>query len=167
MATKMPATRTHLRFSIALALAVCGACRDFPIDEEAPVAIAGGDQELAAGPVDVTLDGSDSEDVDGQIVTYEWFYTGDPRGDEGLGEDDAGLADVADLPVFARPLPDFCPPFEPTPESQAFVPQRWCPVGDEAEIELTLDDGVYRFTLYVTDDDGRVSADSVTVSVGQ
>lgn len=159
----MPNHRFNLLLTIALVLAACMGCRDFPIEGTPPVAVAGDDESHASGPVDVTLDGSESEDPDGEIVHYEWRYTGDPRGDEGL-DDDAGLADV---PVSQRPLPDFCPEFVMDEESHDFVPIRWCELGDEVEVDVTLDDGVHRFTLYVTDDDGMVSADSVVISVGQ
>jgi len=150
------------RLALLLVLLVCGACRDFEIDGTAPEAYAGADQIFDGGPVDVVLDGSSSQDVDGEILSYEWFYTGDPRGDEGL-DDDAGLEAV---PVYARPLPDFCPPFERPEDNSVFVPQRWCPVGETARTEVSLEDGVHRFTLYVTDDDGFVDADSVVVYVG-
>ena len=42
-----------------------------PTDNEPPLADAGDDQQVGSA-VNVTLDGSNSDDSDGNIVTYQW-----------------------------------------------------------------------------------------------
>lgn len=157
----------HATIAAALAGIAFAGCTDLVIENVAPTANAGKDQDHAEASAEVTLDGSKCEDPDGVIVAYEWHYTGDPRGaDAGAADEDAGVEDV---PEYLRPLPAFCPVREADAERGEMVPVRWCelePKG-KARVHVMLDAGVYRFTLWVTDDAGAVSADSVVVSVGQ
>ncbi|MBL3616339.1 MAG: putative Ig domain-containing protein [gamma proteobacterium endosymbiont of Lamellibrachia anaximandri] len=65
----------------------------------APVADAGPDQTSSVGGV-VTLDGSGSSDVDGDVLTYSWAFTSKPAGSSASLSDPGALspAFVIDLP---------------------------------------------------------------------
>ncbi len=65
----------------------------------APVADAGPDQTSSVGGV-VTLDGTGSSDVDGDVLTYSWAFTSKPAGSSASLSDPGALspAFVVDLP---------------------------------------------------------------------
>ena len=145
------------------ALAVVG-CTPFEVEGAPPVAMAGDDLTLNGASVSVTLDASGSMDPDGQIVAYQWRFTGAPA-------DYMGDSVIPDDPVEAllAELPAFCGPVEQDPEHPPQVPIRYCPLvadpGNAATVTLTLSPGGYRFTVWVTDNSGRVDADTVEVVV--
>jgi hypothetical protein len=95
-------------------------------------------------PVAIRLDGSQSSDPDGTVSTYRWL-SGTVAGDGGI------------------PLP-----------SGMGVSRRWVPAGspvdwpdDIAMPEVTLDMGIWSFTLWVTDDRGAIStSDTVKITIG-
>lgn len=107
-------------------------------------------------PVEITLSGEASSDVDGMIVAYEWWRTDVPRqlrypesvpmGTAGMGAAGMGAAGMA-APAT--------PPFEDDP-----MPGRTTNVTLSAA-------GTYRFSLWATDEDGGISEPaSVTLNVG-
>lgn len=59
-----------------ITLAACG-IEDLALPNSAPVANAGVDQTPQLGTM-VTLDGSASSDVDGDLLTYQWSFTSKP-----------------------------------------------------------------------------------------
>jgi hypothetical protein len=170
----MSSTRTNRRTPVALLLACAAGCTPYHLsDEVPPVAIAGPDRTLPGPSAEVTLDGSASYDPDGQIVRYEWRYTGKPPGYQAPSgvddEEDGGVSASPgmDVPDLLKPLPSFCIP--PDPDEEVLIPARYCRImswpGDPKRSTLTLETGGYRFTLWVQDDDGLVSADTVNIVV--
>jgi hypothetical protein len=160
-------TRTHKRpLWLVLASLVPGAaCTPYDKDGEPPVAVAGDDRTLSGASVELTLDGSESYDPDGEIVYYEWRYTGAPTGFELPPDLDAS----APIDPIAELLnrPSFC--LEPDPDAGILLPERYCFLpansGNPARSTVTLEPGGYRFTLWVKDDDGKASADTLEVLV--
>jgi len=142
------------------------ACTDLEIDNIPPVALAGPDQSFEGdSAVSVTLDGSASSDADGQIVSYEWRFTGYPGGVE-PGDEDGGV-ELTFVQQLLRPLPTFCPDYEPEPRTP---PVRWCLLAGPStnpKVEVMLDAGSYLFTLYVTDNDDEVGADTTMIEIGK
>lgn len=142
----IPSNRT-MEFILLATISV--GCIDVSEYNQPPVAIAGDDQEFEyhGTPVTVTLDGSKSYDPDGKIVEYIWYDTG---------------VCPQDRYQFIAP-PDFSGEiFDWTnlKEYQGDPANESKPVGQ-------LEEGEYRFTLWVKDDDGSVSIpDSVLVRVG-
>ncbi|ASK34569.1 hypothetical protein CEK62_09320 [Alcanivorax sp. N3-2A] len=65
----------------------------------APVAAAGTDQAVKAGDT-VTLDGSGSQDADGDLLSYQWQFVSRPDGSQASLSDSSAVAPtfVADLP---------------------------------------------------------------------
>jgi hypothetical protein len=157
------------RWGCALLLAIgAGACEmnlGVPAQSGAPVAEArvveaeGQDVsfEFAGDPVRVTLDGSRSRDPGGTIETYRWL-SASTTPDEGA--DAAVRGDAGELPSAGASAPDTT---------------RWTPEGaedgwpaDEMRSTVELDEGVYRFALWVIDDAGRTSEpDYVAVTVAR
>lgn len=79
--------------------ALCSSCRDAPLADNVPsnltpIAHAGDMQTFpyAGSPVAVTLDGSRSDDPDGEIVRYHWLSGN--RGDGGAGRGGPDPEDV-------------------------------------------------------------------------
>jgi hypothetical protein len=144
-------TRKYLVLSIgaSLLLGAGGCLIDSSIKNfSAPNANAGKDQQVDydGQPVEVQLDGTKSRDTDvdgtGTIVKYQWQSNDAPK-DAGVSSADAG-ADAGAGPVAEAPDPK-----------------------DVAKPKVLLDRGTWKFTLWVTDNDGQVSkSDSVTVRVG-
>jgi hypothetical protein len=95
-------------------------------------------------PVAITLDASQSHDPDGTVKTHRWL-SGTAAGDGGI------------------PLP-----------GGMGVSNRWVPAGspidwpdDVAMPEVTLDMGIWSFTLWVIDDGGAIStSDTVKITIG-
>ena len=92
---------------VVLAAAASVSCRDAPLavnvrSNMPPVAHAGDMQvlEYDGSPIPVTLDGSESSDPDGQIVSYRWF-SGNAR-DGGMGRAEPDPEDVARPSACAR-----------------------------------------------------------------
>jgi hypothetical protein len=138
-------------------------CTPYVKPGEPPVAVAGQDLVLAGASVVVDLNGSASTDPDGEIVAYEWRFTGwpatfvpPPAADGGVMPTDPTLDPMA-------PSPPFCPNTEGQPDDRS--PIRYCLLAAQAQTSVTLTPGGYRFTLYVTDDDDLVSADTLEVTV--
>ena len=102
--------------------------------------------KLDGGSVKITLDGKGSSDPDGEVVEYEWIRTDVPaaarRADSGVApDDDSGVKSTV-------------PRYTGNPEPKATT-----------DVTLTQV-GKYRYSLWVTDNDGEVSAPaSVTVTV--
>lgn len=124
-----------------VALRVLGACSDFEIENKPPVAAV---QVLMNGmvvetnepipfmgaPVTLTLDGSGSEDEDGRVVRFEWWKT--------------AVAPVERYAGNGRVDSGVLPPFD----------------GDPMAIRspsLSLGEGEYQYSLWVTDDEGMIS----------
>ena len=118
-----------------------GCLRDETLDtNRAPMANAGADQELefSGMPINITLDGSKSRDLDGKVVRYDWRLVAPEAGDGGMAMSmpDAGADDALDPRNVVKP-------------------------------KLELGRGTYTFILWVSDDGGAVSEpDTVTVKVG-
>ena len=149
-------------------LLLCGAgCTPYKKLTEAPVAVAGEDLSLSGASVAVTLDGSGSYDPDGEIFAYEWRYTGWPS-DYEPAPVDGGAAPLEPAADIAGPLPGYCTDSEIFKESDgtnSSVQIRYCLVSKKAKTTLTLAPGGYRFTLFVTDDDGKISGDTINVNI--
>jgi hypothetical protein len=100
--------------------------------------------DYAGTPVTVTLDASNSSDPDGKITTYRWL--------SGALAPDGGI-----------PLPD-----------GTGVSRRWVPPNepidwpdDVAMPEVTLEKGIWDFSLWVIDDGGAISTpDVVKITIG-
>ena len=159
-----------------------GGCTPLVKDHVAPVAVAGEDLMLSGASVDVTLDGSRSYDPDGEIVGYEWRYTGWPAGFMPAAppaipaDDDGGTPPPPpELPVNPALDPVAAnPPFCSTDETlyddkehtaPASVQIRYCLIGHAPKTTVKLTPGGFRFTLYVEDDDGEISGDTLDVLV--
>jgi hypothetical protein len=96
--------------------------------------------------IKITLDGKDSSDADGNVVEYLWMRTDVPASARSA---DSGIAPDEDGGVKS-----IVPPFTGDPEPKVAV-----------EVTLKVA-GKYRYSLWVTDDDGAVSAPaSVTLNV--
>jgi hypothetical protein len=95
-------------------------------------------------PVSVTLDASQSHDPDGTITAYQWL-SGTPPPEGG-----------AELPNEAGVLHRSVPPG---------APPNW--PGTSVSPKVDLGEGIWSFTLWVTDNDGAISAPStITITVG-
>lgn len=159
MATRKQ-TIVHAR-NLILALGAAtswGGCLQFKVDNKPPVAevwvngmsVAKSGNPLttttipfSGSPVAVTLDGSKSSDSDGQVMAFKWVRTdvaaASRWADGGVPPPDSGL------PVF-HPSDD--PPAMPQPQ-------------------VMLGAGKYRYSLWVTDDHGAISAPAtVTLQIG-
>jgi len=80
-----------------LAIILHGTGTSEPIENQPPVADAGSNQTVNEGTT-VTLDGSESDDFDGMIVSYQWTQTGGKA---------ATLSDTTDVtPTFVTPPVD-------------------------------------------------------------
>jgi hypothetical protein len=158
--------------SLALALAlvaVASSCREDPLIKPAnqiPIADArvirdgmsinermdGGAAALTypftGAPVAITLDGSNSYDTDGTIVTYRWL-SGTLPGDAGT---EGGTPPPNDAGVVHR----FTPPGEAA---------TWPGEGMQRQVELG--EGIWWFSLWVIDNDGAVSQpDAIKITIG-
>lgn len=88
-------------------------------------------------PIEVTLDGLASRDLDGKVVAFDWRYVA-PATDGG----------VPPMGGFWNQSPTLDP-------------------NNEARPKVNLPMGVHTFALWVTDDDGAVSPpDTITLNVG-
>ena len=163
MTPRTTLARTLLLPTLLWTLLLCGAaCTPYKHSTEAPVAMAGEDLMLSGDSVEVTLDGSDSYDPDGEIFAYEWRYTGWPVGFMPSAVDGGMLPTNPTTDPLAQP-PSFCTDAEYIPDSP--VQLRYCLVAKTAKHTLTLPPGGYRFTLFVEDDDGKIGGDTVEVTI--
>jgi hypothetical protein len=141
---------------------VAAGCTPYPEKGEPPVAVAGEDQALVGASVQVTLDGTRSYDPDGDIVAHQWRFTGWPAGYQPSGAAGGPAPTNPTTDPLSQP-PAFCSTeeiFEGEP-----VQIRFCLVAKTPTTTVTLEPGGYRFTLYVEDDEGIVSGDTVNVLV--
>lgn len=149
----------------AAALLGLGACTPFEIDNEPPVANAGDDRSIAE-PGRVTLDGSESFDPDGTIVAWQWRYGGEIPG-VGGSDEDAGPPLTVEQKLLLPP-PAFCAEMPDMDEHPIAV--RYCDIdsdSDPAKATVELEKGGWRFTLFVEDNEGAISADTIEIRVGQ
>jgi hypothetical protein len=129
---------------LLLAVVTSNGCLALKVDDKPPTAVA---QIIVAGapvksgavipfmdmPVTVQLDGTQSTDADGTIVSYKWLET--------------------DVPASAR-FPDGGAAFTGDP-------------GNNSQVQVTLSAGKKRYSLWVMDDKGLISAPStVVVQIG-
>jgi hypothetical protein len=143
-------------FALAAAVALSG-CLRLKIDNKPPIAEIWFNGALVAKsgnpvttttipyagmPVSVVLDGTKSSDPDGQVTSFKWLRTDIPAAsrwaDGGVPPPDSGL-----------------PVFHSTDDP---------PAGTSAQ--LSLDKGKYRYSLWVMDNGGLISAPAtVTLQV--
>lgn len=134
---------------VVLFVSITAGCTEVHEQNQPPVAIAGDDQqfEYNGTSVEVTLDGSKSFDPDGEIVEYIWYDTGVCPQDR---------YQFIEQPDFSGENFDWTN----VKEYQGDPANERKPVGQ-------LEEGEYRYTLWVRDDHGSVSVpDSVIVRVG-
>jgi len=154
-ANKAPCAR-NLPLACCLALCLSGCLK--VVSNTPPIAkivVRQGDTTIASSdtiafkgdPIKITLDGQGSSDADGEVVEYAWARTDVPASarasDSGIAEDEDGGINTSVPPFTGDPAP-------------------------KAVTEVTLKAaGKYRFSLWVTDNDGAVSTPaSVTLTVG-
>lgn len=119
-----------------------------PIDETTDGGSAMLQIPLTGATVEVTLDGSRSHDEDGTIVTYRWLSGTAVPEDGGVDDEDGGV-----MAVRGRLVPK---------DQSASWPS------DEMRPKVTLTQGVWTFTLWVTDDEGAISApNTLQIIVGE
>ncbi len=155
---------------LALALGFATACRESRLvmtPNRTPTALAqviGPDGKAARSAqfdysgqdVEVTLDGSGSDDMDGAIVTYRWL-SGNPVPPDG------GLGNLS----TEKTLPDGS--VKVTNAGGRYVPDGEMPnwPDDVAKPTVKLGEGTWTFVLWVIDDRGGVSDPStVTITIG-
>jgi len=98
----------------------------------------------AGAPVSLVLDGSKSSDPDGQVTSFKWQRT--------------------DIPAASRWADGGVPP--PDSGLPIFSPAEDPPSGNSAS--LTLDKGKARYSLWVMDNSGTISAPAtVTLNVAE
>lgn len=146
-----------MRFSKSVALAVAlvallgcrqsDAVKESNLYPEAQAEVIGNDGfvvatetfELAGDTVEVTLVGDASKDGDGHIVEYQWLSATSQMTDAGMAL--PGTRRIAEGAAVGWPA-------------------------DEPNPKVVLTEGVWKFSLWVTDDRGAVSQpDVVTVTV--
>jgi hypothetical protein len=100
---------------------------------------------LTGTSVTVTLDGSQSYDTDGTVVAYRWLSATPPP--------DGGIASLPDdAGVTHRSVPPGAGPNWP---------------GNVKQPPVQLGEGIWSFSLWVTDDRGAVSApDTIKLTIG-
>jgi len=151
------------RAGVAAVLLLClVGCTPYPKKGLAPIAVAGKDRSLSGSSVEVTLDGSKSSDPDGTVVAYEWRYTGWPEDFVPEAVDGGVLPTDPTTDPLAQP-PAFCSDKEIRAGEPVQI--RYCLIAEKAKTTVTLTPGGYRFTLWVTDNSGMVSADTVEITV--
>lgn len=136
-------------------------------------------------PVTITLDGSNSKDVDGTIVSYTWRRTdvsaasrfglmtgaggmmasgaggmmaagsGGMMGSGGMGGDEDGGVEGTGGMMAMMPMMPMTPAMPMAPPAPAFMGDP--PSGQSAQVTLT-EKGKYRYSLWVKDNDGAISA---------
>jgi hypothetical protein len=95
-------------------------------------------------PVAITLDGSQSYSSSGTIVTYRWL--------SGTLAPEGGMPLPDDSGTMLRWVPPGAPPNWP---------------GDVKQPQVSLDQGIWFFTLWVIDDSGEISnPDTIKITVG-
>ena len=101
--------KNHATFSacvLVLSHGCAGCLRDESLDTNRnPIANAGADQEheFTGEPITVTLDGTKSRDLDGEITGYEWRPVVLAASDGGMPAPDAGAGDAVDPRDVAKP----------------------------------------------------------------
>jgi hypothetical protein len=147
------ASTKSLLLGFCLVLSLLTGCLE-TLDEainnnESPAANAGKDQKVTLGgeetTVTLTLDGSRSKDSDGKIVTYMWTVgKAMPVSTNAGGSDDGGIVSDDGGTEEGLETPDPKGAVKPT---------------------VTLGEGVHTFHLWVTDNDGATSMDTVVITV--
>ena len=151
--------KTHITPLMLMCTVLAFGCADnlqVPLTNVTPVAVARvmddsrGDPVVtfSGKPVTVRLDGSQSRDPDGEIRKYRWLSATSPNM---VGVTDDAMSGL---------------------DAGSVAHDRWVPEGaakdwpeDVMQPEVTLPNvGNYAFTLWVTDDRGRIS-DPSTISV--
>lgn len=165
-------------FGCCLLLSLLTGCLetlDEAIDRNvSPKANAGDDQtvELVSEKATVILDGSKSTDRDGRIVKYVW-RGGTPKPismDAGAGDGAAsnGIrvdAEAADADSLEDGEVDENPEGEEALDGGIEEVMETPDPDDTEKPQVRLGEGVHTFNLWVIDDDGAVSIDTVVVTV--